>query len=50
MGSLYRSQHELIFVWKSGQGSHINNIELGKHGRNRSNVWSYAGVNSEPTP
>jgi DNA modification methylase len=46
MGSLYRSQHELIFVWKSGQGSHINNIELGKHGRNRSNVWSYAGVNT----
>jgi DNA modification methylase len=46
MGSLYRSQHELIFVWKHGRGKHINNIELGKNGRNRSNVWSYAGTNS----
>jgi DNA modification methylase len=46
MGSLYRSQHELIFVWKHGRGKHINNIELGKNGRNRSNVWSYAGANS----
>ena len=41
MGSLYRSQHELIFVFKSGMGRHTNNVELGKHGRNRSNVWSY---------
>ncbi|MEH2709886.1 DNA modification methylase [Bradyrhizobium elkanii] len=46
MGSLYRSQHELIFVFKSGTLSHINNVELGKHGRYRTNVWSYAGVNS----
>jgi DNA modification methylase len=46
MGSLYRSQHELIFVWKSGGAPHINNVELGRHGRNRSNVWSYAGVNT----
>jgi DNA modification methylase len=46
MGSLYRSQHELIFVWKNGRGKHINNVELGKHGRNRSNVWTYAGVNT----
>ncbi|WP_166300799.1 site-specific DNA-methyltransferase [Bradyrhizobium sp. 2S1] len=46
MGSLYRSQHELIFVFKSGTSSHINNVELGKHGRYRTNVWSYAGVNS----
>jgi DNA modification methylase len=45
-GSLYRSQHELILVFKSGKGSHINNVELGKHGRNRSNVWTYAGVNT----
>ncbi|MGE9010455.1 site-specific DNA-methyltransferase [Leptospira interrogans] len=45
-GSLYRSQHELIFVFKNGDGAHINNVELGKHGRNRSNVWTYAGVNS----
>jgi DNA modification methylase len=46
MGSFYRSQHELIFVWKNGRGKHINNIELGRHGRNRSNVWTYAGVNA----
>ena len=46
MGSLYRSQHELVFVFKSGEAAHINNVELGKHGRNRTNVWSYAGVNS----
>lgn len=46
MGSLYRSQHELVFVFKSGKAPHINNVELGKHGRYRTNVWSYAGVNS----
>jgi DNA modification methylase len=46
MGSLYRSQHELIFVWKHGRGKHINNVELGKHGRHRSNVWTYAGSNA----
>ncbi|WP_284276388.1 site-specific DNA-methyltransferase, partial [Bradyrhizobium iriomotense] len=39
MGSLYRSQHELVFVFKSGTGRHTNNIELGRHGRNRTNVW-----------
>jgi DNA methylase/ParB-like nuclease domain len=46
MGSLYRSQHELVFVWKSGVGPHINNVELGKHGRNRSNVWEYPGIST----
>jgi DNA modification methylase len=45
MGSLYRSQHELVFVFKSGTGAHINNVELGRFGRNRTNVWTYAGVN-----
>ncbi|WP_246657999.1 site-specific DNA-methyltransferase [Afipia massiliensis] len=45
-GSFYRSQHELIFVFKNGDRSHQNNIELGKHGRSRSNVWQYAGVNT----
>jgi DNA modification methylase len=45
-GSFYRSQHELIFVFKNGQAAHTNNFELGQHGRNRSNVWTYAGVNS----
>ena len=44
MGSLYRSQHELIFVFKHGNVPHINNIELGKHGRYRSNIWDYPGV------
>lgn len=46
MGSLYRSQHELVFVFKYGTAPHINNINLGVHGRNRSNVWDYAGINS----
>lgn len=44
MGSLYRSQHEFVFVFKNGKASHINNIELGKHGRCRTNVWYYSGV------
>lgn len=46
MGSLYRSAHELVFVFKAGTAPHINNVELGKNGRYRTNVWSYAGVNS----
>jgi DNA modification methylase len=46
MGSLYRSQHEFVFVFKSGTAPHTNNVELGKHGRYRTNVWNYAGVNS----
>lgn len=46
MGSLYRSQHELIFVYKVGRAAHVNNVELGKHGRNRTNVWTFAGVNA----
>jgi len=46
MGSLYRSKHELIFVFKSGKSPHLNNVELGKHGRYRANVWDYAGANS----
>jgi DNA modification methylase len=46
MGSFYRSKHELVFVWKNGTAPHINNFELGQHGRSRSNVWDYAGVNS----
>jgi DNA modification methylase len=45
-GSFYRSQHEFILVFKNGDAPHRNNVELGKHGRNRSNVWIYAGVNS----
>jgi DNA modification methylase len=46
MGTFYRSQHELVFVWKSGDAPHLNNFELGQHGRSRSNVWHHAGVNS----
>jgi DNA modification methylase len=46
MGSFYRSRHELILVLKKGSTSHRNNVELGRHGRNRTNVWEYAGVNS----
>ena len=46
MGSLYRSQHELIGVFKVGRAPHINNVELGRHGRYRTNVWHYAGMNS----
>lgn len=45
-GSFYRSQHELIGVFRVGGGKHLNNVELGRHGRSRSNVWHYAGVNS----
>lgn len=46
MGSLYRSQHELVAVFKAGTASHTNNFELGKHGRTRTNVWTMPGMNS----
>ncbi len=46
MGSLYRSKHELVALFKAGTKPHINNIELGKHGRYRTNVWDYKGANS----
>ncbi len=46
LGSLYRSQHELVFVFKYGRESHRNNVQLGKYGRNRSNLWHYPGANS----
>jgi len=46
MGSFYRSQHELIFVYKNGSAPHLNNFELGQHGRYRTNVWEYAGATS----
>ena len=45
MGSFYRSQHELVFVLKKGKAAHLNAVELGRNGRNRSNVWAYEGVN-----
>jgi DNA modification methylase len=46
MGSLYRSKHELVFVFRVGDVPHFNAVQLGKHGRNRTNVWDYASVNS----
>ena len=45
MGSFYRSQHELVMIFKAGRAAHVNNIRLGRTGRNRSNVWDYPGVN-----
>jgi DNA modification methylase len=45
-GSFYRSQHELVYVFKKGGADHLNTFELGQHGRTRTNVWTYAGVNS----
>jgi DNA modification methylase len=46
MGSFYRSQHELIFVFQNAKSAHRNNIQLGRFGRSRSNVWNYPSVNS----
>ena len=49
MGSLYRNAHELIAIFKHGTGQHINNIELGRHGRNRTTVWRYPGIARQGT-
>ena len=46
MGSMYRSQHEICVVFKNGKASHVNNVQLGRFGRNRTNVWRYEGCNS----
>lgn len=46
MGSLYRSQHELLPPFKKGEAPHVNNVELGKKGRWRSNLWTYPGASS----
>jgi len=46
MGTFYRSRHELVFAWKVGTAPHINTFELGQHGRYRTNVWQYKGVNT----
>jgi DNA modification methylase len=46
LGSLYRSQHELVFVFKNGRQGHLNNIQFGRFGRNRTNVWNYTKVSS----
>jgi len=46
MGSLYRSKHEMVFVYRVPGAVHTNAVELGRHGRNRTNVWDYPSVNS----
>ena len=46
MGTFYRSRHELVFVYKVGTAAHTNTFGLGEHGRYRTNVWDYPGVNS----
>ena len=46
MGSLYRSQHELLPLFKKGAASHVNNISLGQRGRHRTNLWTYPGASS----
>ena len=46
MGSFYRSQHELVLVFQQPGAKHVNNIQLGKHGVNRTNVWSYPSAAS----
>jgi DNA modification methylase len=46
MGSLYRSQHELVFVFRNGKGKHRNNVQLGRYGRNRTNVWQYPSISA----
>lgn len=46
MGTFYRSKHELVFVYKIGDTSHVNTFGLGGDGRYRTNVWDYAGVTS----
>lgn len=46
MGTFYRSRHELIFAFKSGTAPHVNAFELGQHGRYRTNLWQYRGVNT----
>ena len=46
MGTFYRSRHELVFAFKKGTAPHVNSFELGQHGRYRTNVWNYRGVNT----
>ena len=46
MGAFYRSKHELVFAFKNGTATHINNFGLGQHGRYRTNVWDYEGISS----
>jgi DNA modification methylase len=49
LGSFYRSRHELVFLWKCSRGKHVNNFELGQHGRTRTNVWEYPTLAAKTT-
>lgn len=49
MGPFYRSQHEFVFVFRNGEGKHRNNIQLGRFGRNRANIWEYPSINTIST-
>lgn len=44
MGAMYRSQHEMVPIFKNGKAKHQNHIQLGKYGRYRTNVWDYPGI------
>jgi DNA modification methylase len=46
MGAFYRSAHELVCVFKNGKDPHKNRVQLGRHGRDRTNIWRYEGMNS----
>src|SRR5271166_5499853 len=46
IASLYQQRHELVFVFGKRDTTRVNNVQLGKHGRNRTNVWNYPGMNS----
>ena len=46
MGALYRSRHELVLVFRNGNSAHLNNVQLGRYGRYRTNVWHYPGANA----
>ena len=46
MGAMYRSSHEMVAIFKNGKSKHTNNIQLGKFGRFRSNVWNEPSVHA----
>src|SRR5205085_645682 len=46
LGSFLRSQHEFVPIFRNGSTQHLNHVQLGRYGRNRSNVWRYEGANS----
>lgn len=40
-GGIYSDQHELICVFRAGLDAPLDNVGLGKRGRNRTNVWQH---------